>query len=389
MSVLSSISGAAREVCRQSLLLNSLTQYAYLYGYRPPSFWSGYNGTSERYASPSGQVQTGQARVAFICDEMTWLDFSGCCDAIFLLPGFWREQMEAFQPDLLFCESAWSGIEECDGCWRGRVYRNRKVLFENRKELLAILAYCRERGIRTAFWNKEDPALFGHRRYDFVDTALRFDAVFTTAWECVSRYRKLGAKNVALLPFGVNTDLFYPGTQERRKDSVIFTGSWFADQKQRCADLSALLDYVIRQGLQLDIYDRHAASPEQRFRFPKRYRPYLRPAVPYRQIPALVRRYEWAVNVNTVTDSETMFSRRLLQAAACGAKVLSSPSRGVERIPGSRRVFLDSVGEALEVICDFETLKSLYSTRQLFSGVLKSAMEEIPSVTGKEAIHLP
>ena len=355
------LAGGLIEAVREDRILGPLARYAYLRAPRPRP-----GPGDDDLSPPPGREGP---RVAFICDEMTWRDFSPCCAAYFLHPGAWREQIDASPPDLLFCEAAWSGIERWEGCWRGRIYRDRTSPFEGRRELLAVLDVCRARGIPTVFWNKEDPLSFSDPRYDFVDTALRFDHVFTTAAECVPWYRERGRRRIGILPFGVDTDLFYPVPEEQRPGTALFAGSWSADLPGRCDALSRLLDYVIGSGLELDIYDRRSASPERRFRFPERYRPYIRPAVPFSQMPALARRYEWAVNVDTVTGSETMRSRRILQMAASGARVLCSPSLGAAGLPGSRPVDLGRYGPALEIHCDHEELRRDWSTRDLFRRV--------------------
>ena len=97
-------------------------------------------------------------KVAFLCDEMTWQDYKDCCNSIFLHPAIWREQLERFQPEIFFCEAAWSGIQIFEGVWRGRVYKDSRVLFENRKILLEILKYCKEKG--QSFGEKRIPHFF-------------------------------------------------------------------------------------------------------------------------------------------------------------------------------------------------------------------------------------
>lgn len=299
-------------------IIRSIVNYLYLYPF------------SRLKKKPSipdvKESQSTDTKVAFICDEMTWVDYSGFVTAVFLHPKTWKEQLALFSPDILFCESAWCGIDRYPNCWRGRVYKDRRLLFENRKELLAIIAYCKANNIKTVFWNKEDPTYFQHEIYDFTDTALHFDYIFTTAIECVEKYHSLGHKNVYLLPFGVNTSMFNSDNRNYKPNTVIFAGSWFSDQPKRCADLETILDYVIAKGWKLDIYDRKSESKGSRFRFPTKYKRYIRKAVPYSEISELCKKYEYAINVNTVTESETMFSRRLLQMSICGITVISNNS---------------------------------------------------------------
>ena len=360
------LSAAVGDLCRESILLNSAVQYLYL---NLPRRQAG-GKPMRSYGEPD--AGSAPVRVAFLCDEMTWADFSPLCQSCFLRPEGWKRQLAELQPDFFFCEACWSGVPPYEGCWRGRVYENRRVLFENRRVLLDILAECGRRGIPTVFWSKEDPLLFQHERYNFTDTALRFDHIFTTAAECVERYRALGHKSVGLLPFGVNPALFYPEPERRVPGTAIFAGSWFGDQPERCRALEALLDYALEQGWRLDIYDRHSGSGEKRFRFPARYAPYLRPAVSFAEMPALSRRYEWALNVNSVTDSATMFSRRVLQMAACGGKVLSNLSDGVLRLPGAREVDLGNGRRAVLVEAAYDRLTEQYSSRLRFDEVLRA-----------------
>lgn len=299
-------------------IIRSIVNYLYLYPF---------SRLKKKPSIPDVKAsQSTDTKVAFICDEMTWVDYSGFVTAVFLHPKTWKEQLTLFSPDVLFCESAWCGIDMYPNCWRGRVYKDRRLLFENRKELLAIIAYCKANNIKTVFWNKEDPTYFQHQIYDFTDTALHFDYIFTTTIECIEKYIELGHKNVYLLPFGVNIERFNTEKRCYTPKTVIFAGSWFSDQPKRCADLEAILDFVIAKGWKLDIYDRKSESKGGKFRFPSKYKRYIRKAVPYSEIPDLCKKYEYAINVNTVTESETMFSRRLLQMIMCGITVISNDS---------------------------------------------------------------
>lgn len=323
---------------RQNRQLNSLAQFLYLKA--GLAFSRQPDAQDPLLFGRAGGEQ--RIKAAFVCDEMTWQDFKDCCDAVFLHPKTWRKQLEACRPSLFFCESAWSGIEAFPNVWRGRIYRDTRVSFENRDVLLDILDYCKENGIVTVFWNKEDPTFYEHPVYDFTDTALRFDYVFTTAQECIRRYQARDHRKTFLLPFGVNTDMFYPVPEKQKKNAAFFAGSWFGEFPKRCQELTVLLDYALEQNWTLDIYDRKSGAPEERFRFPEKYAPYLHPAVPFTQMPEICRQYEYALNVNTVVDSSTMISRRVLQLAASGATIVSNETRGFEALQDCLRVRHDA-----------------------------------------------
>ena len=378
MNKVASVASHLVQKLRKRTLVNNAIQYVYLY-LLPRS-------RVQPDAQFDSSLSDQQPRVAFICDEMTWHDFSGHCNAIFLHPKTWRKQMEAFRPTLVFCESAWSGIDKYKDCWRARVYKDQRISFENRKELLSLLEYCTSKEIPTAFWNKEDPAFFDHKIYDFVDTALKFDYVFTTAQECVEKYRKKGHDRVFCLPFGVNTEQFAPDVQEKKENSALFVGSWYGDNPERCKALCEILDYVIDQGMDLVIYDRQSNSPEEKFRFPEKYNKYLHPSIAFRDIPALICQYPVCINVNTVTDSTTMFSRRVLQALACGSKVLSNDFEGLRSFAHQEVVITKINHSIIELEGNLSAIDKYHNTRSRFQYVVETVGCEIS--VGEEVFAL-
>ncbi len=294
-----------------------------------------------RYKSPSWRREQrkisgiAQLRLAVICDEMTWQSFYGSCQLIHLTPQHWREELERFRPDAFFCESAWEGSVESGAGWRWRIYRNHALWFENRRELLDILRYCREAGIPTLFWNKEDPPAFSGDKFDFIDTALKFDHIFTTAGECVETYTKAGHKSVHTLMFGFSPKIFHP-LPYVEESSAVFHGSWYAIHPKRCEDMRAVFDMLLGIGIPLTIYDRQSEAGNPKAVFPDEYKPYLRPAVPYDRILETLEGKSYAVNINTITGSATMFARRVFEMMACGLIVVSNQSVGIKRLFGSR-----------------------------------------------------
>lgn len=284
-------------------------------------------------------------KIAFICDEMTYRDFKEECQAIYLTPDNWKKVMKEEKPDFLFCESAWSGIFEYPDCWRCRIYRNHYVLFEHRKELLRILSYCRNQDIPTVFWNKEDPVFFGNKRYDFVDTALKFDYVFTTAKECIPYYQERGHRKVFVLMFGFSPSIFYYLPGVRKKNTAVFAGSWYADQPERCRDMEEIFDEIISKGISLEIYDRHYGSANPIHQFPEKYSRFLRPKVKYEELVKIYNQADYGIDINTVKNSETMFARRVFELMACGMIVISNESLGLKRLFNNRIWF---IGEAFD-----------------------------------------
>jgi len=271
-------------------------------------------------------------RIAFVCDEMTWQNFKEECNAVFVTPANWREAFEKFKPEIFFCESAWRGIEAEKNCWDMRVWKNPKSRYENRKDLFNIVKYCKENGIKTVFWNKEDPTNFDV----FVETALWFDYIFTTAEECIPRYKSRGCYRVYLLSFGVSDRIFYFDGAIKKENTAVFAGSWFADHPERCKDMRGIFDLVLAKNIELIIYDRQSGTKHSSMKYPEKYQKYIHPSVAYDELGNIYRKSRYAITINTVTDSETMFARRVFEIMACGCVVISNESKGLRAMFGKR-----------------------------------------------------
>lgn len=289
-----------------------------------------------------------QVKVAAILDEFSMNSFRFECDILELDPKQWRKQLDEFQPDLFLCESAWSGSDSAVRPWKGRVYASANLPGENRRELLDILEYCRETHVPTVFWNKEDPSHYDDKVHNFVDTAVRFDHVFTTDLASVSRYRlEHGHPSVHVLPFGVQPRLFNPVESAPRSDAVVFAGGWYANHRARCDDMRTMFDAVLASGRELKIYDRYYQTDDGTHTFPEKYAAFRVPPVPHDQVADVYRESSIGMTINTETRSRTMFARRVFELMACNTLPVSNYSVGVEEFFGEGVIFLDRDPEAL------------------------------------------
>src|SRR5690606_11163781 len=67
-------------------------------------------------------------------------------------------------------------------------------------------------------------------------------------------------------------------------------------------------------------------------KFPEIYRQYIVGKLNYNDMIKAYRLYQVFLNVNSVNDSETMFSRRVFEILASGTNVISSKSIGIEKL---------------------------------------------------------
>ncbi len=277
------------------------------------------------YAYPDRPPRTA-IKVASILDEFSDACFRYEAELNRLTKEDWRRQLERDRPEFLFVESAWKGNQEN---WR-RVFTHA----EEREDgpLDELIAYCRKEGIPTVFWNKEDPPNFDV----FIGAARKFDYIFTTDANCIEKYRlSVGHERIFALPFAAQPAIHNPmGKVETDEHEIAFAGTWYGQKHvERGALLPIVLDAAV--GHKLHIFDRMSGHTRNDFYlFPPQYAPYLRTALPYPSVLTAYRNFKVFLNVNSVTDSPTMFARRVFEVLASATAVVSTASTGIEEMLG-------------------------------------------------------
>ena len=290
--------------------------------------------------------------VAAILDTFTEYALQHEVNLLLMSPIHWRAQLEKTRPVCLLVESAWRGN---DGGWRNLIVGYEDVEDNPLRELLE---YCRSNGIPTVFWNKEDPPHFDN----FLGAAREFDFVFTSDADCVPRYREaLGHDRIYVLPFAAQPRVHNP-SRERSwpRYPVCFAGSWVPNRyPERAETLRYILDPAVPHGLH--IFDRNLARTDfgPDYRFPDRYREAIKGTLTYEEMLTAYRCYDVMLNVNTVSESPTMFARRVFESLACGTPVISSESVGMSRMLGEHvrvtRSMEETADHLRELLADEET----------------------------------
>lgn len=219
--------------------------------------------------------------------------------------------------------STWRGIKDDDWYGVGRIGE------AMRAQLHELIAEGKRRGIKTVFYSKEDPPNYKV----FLDYAKECDFIFTSAVEMVDSYRRdCGHDRVGVLKFCCNPDHDNPvGCMDCEKISgAIFSGSWTVKYPLRCRDLAAILSGIIRAKQNLCIVNRNSFREHSpTYRFPRKFSRFVRSLLPHAELAALHKQYEWSVNVNSVTSSETMFAARCYELLASGCLTMSNFSIGM------------------------------------------------------------
>ena len=275
---------------------------------------------------PDARTQ-GRPVVAAVLDPFSEYCLRYEFDLQLLTPKGWETQLEQSRPAFLLVESAWAGN---NGAWRYMINNFTQREFSPLRDLLP---YCRDHGIPTIFWNKEDPPNFDL----FIDAAKEFDIIFTTDVNTIPKYREIcGHDRIHCMPFAAQPRIHNPSRKSSwQRHPVCFAGSWMEKHKDRIESLPFLLDPAIQFGLH--IFDRNFSRTTHRasgYRFPERYQAAIKGTLEYNEMLTAYRCYAVMLNTNSVTCSPTMFSRRIFESLACGTPVLSTESVGMRNMLG-------------------------------------------------------
>ena len=227
------------------------------------------------------------------------------------------------KPRFILVESAWRGHKDK---WRYKIANYPGYPERNNVELRKLLELADKYNIPAVFWNKEDGAHFNR----FIDSASLFKYILTVDENCVQRYRSILGKSVkvGVLPFAVQPKFHHPTSLPPSYNESLFVGSYshhIHNARRQWQDMV----FTTASPYGLTIVDRNSDRKSDVYRYPDLPNMTIKPAVPYDQTGELFRQYSHCLNVNTVTDSPSMFSRRLIEIMACGRLAVTNPSLAV------------------------------------------------------------
>ncbi len=291
-----------------------------------------------------------QLKIALVSDELTRACLSQSAWVKNLTPLNYMHILRFWKPDIVFVESAWKGIDEA---WKFKIASYPDRPERTNRSLKKLVSYARELNIPAIFWNKEDGVHFER----FIDSAGLFDTIFTVDETCIPKYReRLGSHvTVDTLMFPVQP-LFHRFTGFNFKyHTANFVGSYskhLHDFRRYWQDIA--FQSCSDSGLGLIVYDRNSARKGLNYRYPALPSVQIRHAIAHDKTGMVYKDNLVTLNVNTIVDSPSMYSRRLIEALACGAVIVSNPSPAMEKL---FKDFCHIVTSREEMMALFERLK--------------------------------
>lgn len=299
--------------------------------------------------------------IGIIADEFLYKSFKDVANFYYIDPNNYK----LFDIDVLIVATAWQGI---NNKWRGLGNPDK---IKVREQLNEVISFYRSNGVKIVFYSKEDPTNYNN----FIDIAKKCDYIFTTALEKVDDYKKeCNTENVYVLEFGVNPIYNNPigaKTNNVITNGSIFAGSWYEKYPHRQKDTRTIFDGVIAAKGQLKIIDRNFDKNLQKHLFPFEYLEYVSPGIDHETLQKIFKLFPWAINLNSVQKSETMFANRVYELQAMGNLILSNYSIGINNL--FPNIFMVQNGDEVKYIMNNLTEKELYM-HQMF-GVRKVLKE--------------
>ncbi|MDU8925041.1 glycosyltransferase [Pasteurellaceae bacterium LIM206] len=231
------------------------------------------------------------------------------------------------QADILLVESAWQGE---NNRWKYKIASYPNVPRRNNNALCRLVEQAKDLGVPTAFWNKEDDVHFDR----FIDSAKLFDYVFTVDENCIKKYRSLLPEttivDVAMFPIQPNIHHFKGFSFKRYEANFIGSYSSHIHDRRRMWQ-ETLFSAAKNVGMPVTVFDRNSDRKSSNYRYPaEQFNLNVQPSIDYLHTADVYRQYLVSLNVNTIEDSPSMFSRRVVEILACGGILVSTPSLAME-----------------------------------------------------------
>lgn len=281
-----------------------------------------------------------ELRVGAIMDRFTLDSYRPECNLLELTPQNWKEEIDGFNPELIFIESAWQGE---DKLWYRKIANGSPELYE-------MTRYCHEKEIPVVFWNKEDPIYTD----TFMPAAQCADFVFTTDIDCIKKYKNsLGHDNVYFLHFAAQPAIHNPVEKYTRKDKFCFAGAYYHNYPARAKTFDSFAE-IFAEKKGLDIYDRNYVAQRPEHSFPERYRTNILGMLDPSEIDKAYKGYNYGINMNSVEQSQTMFARRVFEMLDSNTVTVGNYSRGVKNLFGDLTICTNdakTMADNLEKYC--------------------------------------
>ena len=302
-----------------------------------------------------------QLTIALIADSLTENALSLEAKILNITPTNYKSMIRNHKIDFLFIESAWMGYKNS---WKYKIasyapkyhfkfkpinYILNTLFPRNNNVLIKIIKYFQHKNIPTIFWNKEDGIHFER----FINSAKHCDYIFTVDENCIEKYKKFtkNKKYIGTLPFAIQPKFHNFTGFNFKFPQANFIGSYSKHIHNKRRIWQNSMFEIADRISGLAIFDRNSNRTSDNYRFPTNLKnTKIFPAISNQETAQIYKDYLISLNVNTIEDSPTMFSRRLIEIIACGGIAITNNTPAVEKYFKDYCFTVDNPAEIEEII---------------------------------------
>lgn len=286
--------------------------------------------------------KSSSLKIALVADELTSACLSAECRVMNVTPRSKSFVLRLWRPDILFVESSWYGPRES---WKYKIAAYPDHPERTNEALRLLVEAARALRIPTVFWNREDGVHFER----FIGSAKLFDAILTVDETMVPRYREVVGAHVPVqvMTFAVQPRFHAPANVDPTRRAS-FVGSYNSEihhERRRWQEMM----FGAAEAIGLTIFDRNSGRRNPKYRVPERPWIDVRPAIPHSATAEVYRTHIANLNINTIENSPTAFSRRLVEILASGGLAVTNPTPAVDRLFRDYCAVIRSEQEAREL----------------------------------------
>lgn len=257
--------------------------------------------------------------IGLIADDFTRisLEMEEGARIINLSPKSWGFDLRLQKIDVLVVESAWLGFK---GKWQRKIANYDNAGMD--KQLQKLVDYCNRKKIPTIFWNKEDPVNYDRFKHNLQG----FKVCLTTEENMVPNYKTRfdNFKDISVMPFFFQPKIHNPQPGlllPELEGKIVFCGGLYAQEfPERAVRLEQTVESLGAE--KVVIYDRFKGQESGWDSMASIKGLTVSQSFSYDESKAHYQSGIAQINVNTVDGSKTMYSRRMIELLACGAKVI-------------------------------------------------------------------
>jgi hypothetical protein len=266
-------------------------------------------------------------KIGLISDEILYetLSLSKLCQIQYISVLNYKELIDKKKIDFLLIESCWSGI---DNTWKYKLAKYNFCFWRSNREILRVILYAKDKGIKVVFWSKEDDYHFDR----FINVAKHCDYIFTVDENSIAEYKKITSSLIPVhsLMFGIQPKIHNYTTIENKINKGCFVGSYSRHlHRERRIWQKMVFEVCNNENLDINIYDRNLHRNRYLNKYPTYSNLTIHAPIPYKETAKIYQKFLINFNVNSIRNSKTMFSRRLIEILASGGICVSSDALSI------------------------------------------------------------